>query len=304
MTQGGHATSTVCPLCLGACSRPFFERDGHVFMECAGCRTLFLRTPPDPEALTRLYVDPGPERGSALCWEVEARHDTPSFAKVLDLARRRGGTGPVLDVGCGNGLFLAYARDGGWTDLTGLEVSPTAAASARHRLPEATVLQVPLDAADLPQEHFAVIGLWDVLEHLPSPRRALLRVTSLLRPGGLVVVSTPNRFGLAIRLLGRRSVVVCPPEHLFLASRAGLGASMAAAGLSVESVWSEDLRIREWTRWLARPGHAPDDRRRYLDVQGRLAASRWLQHVRALVNVGLRAGRIGDQLLAIASRPN
>ncbi len=232
---------------------------------------------------------------------VETRHDRPSLQRALDIGLRSAGRGPILDVGCGTGPFLTYARDQGWSDLTGLEISPHAAAVAR-RVSGADVRETTLDAADLPPEHYSIVALWDVVGHLCEPRRALRRIRDLLRPGGIIAVSTPNRFGLAVRIFGRRSVVVCPPEHLLIASRRGLRAALQAAGFSVEGLWSEDVRIREWTRWL---GEAkPEDTRResYRAVQGRLTRSPWFDGARRVANIGLRAARLGDQLLAVGVR--
>jgi SAM-dependent methyltransferase len=211
----------------------------------------------------------------------------------------------VLDVGCGSGPFLSFARGQGWQDLTGLELSPVAAAAARASS-GARVLEQGLEEADLPPGHFAVVAFWDVLEHLPEPRRALQRAAALLRPGGLVAISTPNRFGVAASVFGHRSVVVCPPEHLLLASRGGLRTALVDAGLEVDGIWSEDLRIREWTRALGRgsaEGTGGEDRDRYRRAQAGLTGASWFETARSVANVVLRATRLGDQLLAIAGKP-
>jgi SAM-dependent methyltransferase len=270
-------------------------------MECRACRSLFVRDVPDQERLRQLYQAATPDRGSTLCWEIETRHDRSSLQRALDAGLRTAGRGPILDVGCGTGPFLTYARDQGWSDLTGLEIAPHAAAVARSAS-GADVYETTLDAADLPPEHYSIVALWDVVEHLPEPRRALRRIRDLLRPGGIIAVSTPNRFGLAGVVFGRRSVVVCPPEHLLIASRRGLRVALEEAGFSVEGLWSEDVRIREWTRWIGQS--KPEDTRResYRAVQGRLTSSPWFDGVRRVANIGLRATRLGDQLLAIGVR--
>lgn len=286
-----------CPLCGSGQSRPSFGAAGFRFRDCVGCRTLFVDRLPGEEELARFYQDPARDRGSNLCWEVETRHDVSSLDRALGAAERSTGRGPVLDVGCGAGHFLARARDRGWHDLTGLELSPEAAALARTRS-GARVIEGTLDAP-LPDGHYAIVTMWDVLEHLRAPRQALKRVAGLVRPGGIVAISTPNRFGVAIQVRGSRSVVICPPEHLLLASRRGLVIALRAAGLEPTGVWSEDLRIREWLGGGNR-GRAGSDHQDYHDVQGKLTTSRWFGVVRTCANFALRASRLGDQLLTVA----
>ncbi len=127
-------------------------------------------------------------------------------------------------------MSLTFAQALGWRDLEGVELSPEAAEAAR-RATGATVHGVDLPRAPLPSGHFAAVTLWDVLEHLADPRGALCRVRDLLRPGGVLVVATPNRSGITLRALGSRTLVVTPPEHMFLASRRGLAHAVTAEGL-------------------------------------------------------------------------
>jgi SAM-dependent methyltransferase len=298
--RGPDLPAARCPLCGAAGSRASFRQGGFGFRDCRACRTLFVDRLPGQDELTTFYVEPDADRGSTFCWDVETRHDVSSFDRALEAADPGGDHGPVLDVGCGAGPFLAHARDRGWSDLTGLELSPPAAELARHRS-GAQILETTLDA-DLPRDHYAIVAMWDVLEHLREPRLALQRVHELLRPGGVVAVSTPNRFGLALWVFGGHSVVVCPPEHLLVASRRGVSAALHDAGFDVTGIWSEDLRVREWTRVLSRAKDSESGRQSYHDVQGRLTTSWWFETARACANIGLRATRLGDQLLAVAAR--
>jgi SAM-dependent methyltransferase len=301
MTAAGDSNGmSACPLC-GACrSRRLFDRDGYVFHDCLACRTWFVSNRPSQEALNALYSGQAEERGSSLCWEVEARHDVSAIRRALDLAERRSGVGKMLDIGCGAGPLLALARSHGWTDLTGLEISPTAAAQAR-KVSGAQVFETTLDAAGFADGTFSLITMWDVIEHLLEPRDTLAHVSRLLTPGGTLAISTPNRFGVSVTWFGRASVVVCPPEHLFLASRKGLRAAFESAGFDLAGTWSEDIRVREWTRTGAESTPA-DDRETYRKVQGQLTSAGWFETAKTIANVGLRGLRCGDQLLAVAHR--
>ena len=61
-----------------------------------------------------------------------------------------------------------------------------------------------LSAPDLPQAHFDVLTLWDVIEHLTSPREALGQAQKLLKPGGLIVIHTLDIESPFARLMGAR----------------------------------------------------------------------------------------------------
>jgi SAM-dependent methyltransferase len=108
--------------------------------------------------------------------------------------------GRLLDVGCATGSFLSLAQQRGW-DCRGVEVSSFAAAKARDRT-GVEVFCGQFEDAPFPDASFDVITMWDLFEHLPAPPDALRRVRQLLRPGGLVLVNTPNENSL-IRGLSR-----------------------------------------------------------------------------------------------------
>ncbi len=101
----------------------------------------------------------------------------------------------VLDVGCGaGGTSLALAERG--ASVTAMDFDPKRVAALRQiatRLP-LRVKKGNAQALDFPDEAFHCVVLQDVLEHLPQPDRALREVNRVLRPGGYVYVSTPNRW--------------------------------------------------------------------------------------------------------------
>lgn len=313
----GQADGQVaaCPLCGGG-GEPSIEKAGYRYHSCSACRTLFLHPVPPPEALAAYYRDPAAEQKSRFSWEQSHRHAHRGWRRALEEAARLAGPGPLLDVGCGAGQFLSFARALGFEDLAGVELSPEAAEAAR-RATGATVHGVDLLRAPLPSGHFAAVTLWDVLEHLADPRRALRRVAELLRPGGVVVIATPNRGGITLRALGSRTLVVTPPEHLFLASRPGLAGAVAAEGFLTRRLEASDLYLKEWVRLLRREDGAEsagagqagaralagDGRRSYVRLYEWLTALPVFPALHSAANAVLRATRLGDQLLALAQKP-
>ena len=140
----------------------------------------------------------------------------------------------VLDVGCGNGDFLDAARDAGWTPV-GLEPDPAAAALCQTRGLDVRVGS--LEALGSEASGFRAVTLNHVIEHLHAPRDALARVYSLLQPGGMLYLDTPNADSRGASRFGRHWRGLEPPRHLVLFTPASLLALLRQLGFV-------DIRIK------------------------------------------------------------
>jgi 2-polyprenyl-6-hydroxyphenyl methylase/3-demethylubiquinone-9 3-methyltransferase len=113
-------------------------------------------------------------------------------SKLIRELRANGQTRRVLDAGSGNGNFTARLAAEGF-HMTGFDASPTGVEHARAAHPGIR-FEVASAYEDLCQrfgEHFDACVSVEVIEHLYDPRAFVSRVFSLLRPGGLFVVTTP-----------------------------------------------------------------------------------------------------------------
>lgn len=146
-------------------------------------------------------------------WHLQSR-----MALVLETIERHapraaagGGPPRLLDVGCGTGFLLERLAGRGWTGV-GVDLSPESVAHATRRLEEIgaadRLTAVVGSAYEPPAGPFDLITLTDVLEHLEDPRACLAALRAQLAPGGLLVISTPNRRSLpgARRWLAERGV--------------------------------------------------------------------------------------------------
>jgi 2-polyprenyl-3-methyl-5-hydroxy-6-metoxy-1,4-benzoquinol methylase len=166
----------------------------------------------------------------------ERRHR--AHAKLLDAV---GSNARVLDVGCSSGYLSAPLAARG-NAVTGLELDPDAAREAEAYCERVVVGDV--EAMELPFEpgSFDVVLLGDVIEHLRDPVATLGRLRRLLRPGGRLVLSTPNVANWAIRLsllAGRwrytdRGILDRSHTHLF--TRATLREAIERAGYVVDRI--------------------------------------------------------------------
>jgi SAM-dependent methyltransferase len=147
------------------------------------------------------------DRESAAWRDLYARSEASPFAYHDKLYRRRyvlemlgQGTGPVLDLGCGAGMFLQDLSSAGFAvagaDFSAEMVTLAARTDAgRHRIIRADAQFLPFRAGSFQ----ALIGV-GLLEYLPDDRTALAEFYRVLRPGGAAVVTLRNRRCLERRL--------------------------------------------------------------------------------------------------------
>jgi 2-polyprenyl-3-methyl-5-hydroxy-6-metoxy-1,4-benzoquinol methylase len=127
----------------------------------------------------------------------------------------------LLDIGCAYGPFLAAARDGGFDPL-GLDPAGEAVDYVKKTLgipalrgffPE-DFSGVPDGSADeLKPKSFDVISLWYVIEHFREPRPALEALVRLLKPGGILALSTPSYNGVSRRKSPKAFLEQSPGDH-------------------------------------------------------------------------------------------
>jgi len=143
-----------------------------------------------PESYGAGYYEPWQERR-------EERARERLWQRRLAQIEARQPCGALLDVGCGDGLFLQVARGAGWS-VEGIEFSPEGARRSSRRLGRPVALGNLAEAAGL-RGPFDVVTLWHVLEHLTRPAPLLEAVRHRLRPGGLIAVAVPNLDNLPMR---------------------------------------------------------------------------------------------------------
>ncbi len=120
--------------------------------------------------------------------------------------------GKLLEIGCAYGFFLEIARRS--FEVAGIDISKDATDYARN------VLKLPAIRGDFlihpfPQRTYDVVCLWDTIEHLQRPDLYLEKIARLLRPGGILCLTTGNIDRLLPRIQGARWRMIHPPTHLY-----------------------------------------------------------------------------------------
>jgi 2-polyprenyl-3-methyl-5-hydroxy-6-metoxy-1,4-benzoquinol methylase len=126
---------------------------------------------------------------------------TATESQVRLIKRYANGT-RLLDIGCGEGFFLFNASKAGYS-ARGIEISQDVAEYARREF-GLDVEAKSFEELRFKDDCFDVVTLWQVLEHMPYPLMVLKEIHRILKPGGLLVASTPDIEGILARMLRRR----------------------------------------------------------------------------------------------------
>ncbi len=234
-----------CPLCPSGPPTRFVARGPDfeyatvagewTVVACTGCRTRFLDPRPADDAIAALYPDDyEPYRFDALPGPVRFARDLVQRRKVAVVADLVPPGGTVLDLGCGAGAWLRLMRRRGPGDVRLIGWDFPGPHLERLAADGFAVVDGPVDRAHAPAAVADVVVLTQVLEHFARPDELLSVVTRLLRPGGHVVIETPDVDGLDARLFGRRHWGGYHfPRHLVLFDAPGLRTLVERAGLEV-----------------------------------------------------------------------
>ncbi len=295
--SGSYERARTCPACLSKAFSSRGWKNGFEILSCLKCKTLYTSQLPGADSSedydTYYHEDnlTAPDFISLRLDEIMAGF-TPYRS-----------TGRLLDVGFGAGTLLEAARRAGWTSF-GVEVSERAVAHVRGMGFE--VFAGTLREAGYPENYVDVITASEVLEHVADPQVVLREIARVLRPGGLLWLTTPHGRGASAQILGVKWSAVSPPEHLQLFSRAGGRELLAAVGLRQVRVATEGINPFELLKVLrggggqARPDANSQRGNERVETSYRLNESLMASPSRRLLkktlNGLLSMGRLGDSL--------
>lgn len=141
--------------------------------------------------------------------------------------------GRLLDVGCGSGEWILAMSQRGWT-VEGCDFDQTAVENAKQR--GLDVRCGSLEAQNYPDGSFDAVTLNHVIEHVPDPVVVLAECARILRPGGKLVLFTPNNASLGHRIFKASWRGLEPPRHLHIFTIPSMRCALAQAGFQTVSV--------------------------------------------------------------------
>ncbi|MEA2386022.1 MAG: hypothetical protein QOJ22_196 [Thermoleophilaceae bacterium] len=223
--------TAACPACGSDRSRAAMTVAGHRFLRCGACGSLWVAEPPRTEGIysDESYYTAKPDMATSAGGitpgytgdylrdrlNVEAKFD-----RLLEHMERYVSPGRLLDVGSGPGFLLSVARGRGWS-VRGVDLNRWAADHAREELGLDVTCQ-PLAAAGFDDASFDAVTMMDLIEHVADPGALVAEAARITRPGGALVIHTPDAGSPVSRAMGRRwPEVRRAGEHLVLLSLQG-----------------------------------------------------------------------------------
>lgn len=186
-------------------------------MQCESCRFKFTNPRPSEDAISVYYQSEA---------YISHSNTTKGIVNILYQVARKITVGRkiklinslynqdklLLDYGCGTGEFLAAAKKMGWG---GRGIEPDS--KARKFAIEHHSLEVgsPNEIGDMPANTFDIISLWHVLEHIHQLNESIIRLKTLLKPKGKLIVAVPNSDSYDAKLYGEYWAAYDVPRHLY-----------------------------------------------------------------------------------------
>ncbi|HRQ38300.1 MAG TPA: class I SAM-dependent methyltransferase [Chloroflexota bacterium] len=205
-------------------------------VQCRRCGLIYTNPRPDKAALSAYYTFANEwDYQFVQDWFIEnADLQRPTWQRYLRVMRQYAPSGKLLDVGCGAGTFLLEAQQAGY-DVCGQEVSPYFAEYGRaaHHL---HIYEGELDSLNLASNSFDITTAFDVIEHHPDPQQLLQQMYDLLKPGGIIVLSTHDIGNFYARRYGDRWRYLNPVGHLVYFTRQTLQTMLHQVGFQVLQV--------------------------------------------------------------------
>jgi 2-polyprenyl-3-methyl-5-hydroxy-6-metoxy-1,4-benzoquinol methylase len=141
--------------------------------------------------------------------------------------------GRLLDVGCGSGEWLISMRKRGWR-VEGVDFDENAIKVARQMGLE--ICRGSLEQQNFPANSFDAVTLNHVIEHVPDPIQTLAECGRILKPGGKLVLCTPNSLSLGHKIFKQHWRGLEPPRHLHIFSTQAIVRLLELSGFKHISV--------------------------------------------------------------------
>ncbi len=221
-----------CSVCGSSVRRLYWDCGGYTFSRCSGCGLLYQFPQPEQNDLSFRYDEK--------YFDYEISNEESFFNLMLktlsdlDFDRRtaemKGDSPEILDVGCATGLLLKHMEGLGWKGR-GVEIcTPSALYGIKER--GLDIFNGPLHDAGYSENQFSVIHSSHLIEHLTDPAGYIEETYRILKPGGLLITTTPNTASLQCRVFGRnwRSAIA---DHMFLFSLKTLSSLISSKGYEI-----------------------------------------------------------------------
>ncbi|MGC4022134.1 MAG: class I SAM-dependent methyltransferase [Cyclobacteriaceae bacterium] len=193
-----------CLLCGSSKLRTMAGYEKDYLCQCNSCGFVFCQVKPSEEVLNKHYSQY--PRARTIGEITLKRYDS-----LLDSFEPYRKNNNMIDVGCGDGHFLDSAKKRGW-NVFGTEFTQEAIDVCEEKGIRMT--KGPLLEQQYSSGTFDVVTSFEVIEHINTPQNEAKIFNTILRPGGIAYITTPNFNSISRNILGPKWNVIEYPEHL------------------------------------------------------------------------------------------
>jgi 2-polyprenyl-3-methyl-5-hydroxy-6-metoxy-1,4-benzoquinol methylase len=215
----------TCFIC-GSSSSFLLNKDNHDLYRCSSCKIVFVCPQPTAEKLAHDLYSYESGYQSNRVEDLSKMEEQQRVKIIFDYFNKFKPKGAILDVGCGNGQMMYWAKKRGF-EPSGVELNKRTADHAKEK--GFNVYNGFLENAEFPKNSFDFIFLGEIIEHVNNPRSFIKDCSKYLKSGGLIGITTPNldcMWSKTTFLFYKYFKIpwssVTPPYHLFQFSTSNL----------------------------------------------------------------------------------
>lgn len=290
-----------CLVCQHNSAGLFCSKQQQTYLQCSKCGHVFVTEPTAVDALKASYENRESHHGEneKIRWDYSHIKHELVYKPLLDRISLFTRKGKLLDIGCSNGSFVHSAQKMGWQAF-GMELEKKSIEIARSF--GLTVFTKDLMTQALPAGSFQVVTMWQVLEHLADPIMILNEIRRILKPGGVLALSTPNISSIGWMLLKGQWGAIEPDVHLNLFNSKGVRKIAESCGFRMRFVESVDVKpatVKAYLKSILKHhDRGEHDRVAAFTKDKSDIQMRRLFAVRRLLNIPLRIFDFGEDIYA------
>jgi 2-polyprenyl-3-methyl-5-hydroxy-6-metoxy-1,4-benzoquinol methylase len=179
--------------------------------------------------------------------------------------------GRLLDVGCGNGTFIGKMQQLGW-ETEGIDFDPKAIEYCKSKGLKAYT--GGLESHKFPSGSFDIITINHVIEHIHDTKKLIEECFRILKPGGKLVIATPNSDSFLFRSIHKQNwFSLDPPRHLILFNKKNLSDIVSKSGFSIEKSMTtirNEFWVHTGSRYIRKEGYFKGKKSKWDIVNGKL----------------------------------
>lgn len=222
-----------CPICTQP-AQFYCRKKTASYYRSQDCGLIFQSPLPSPKAMASYaaneYAD-GMYKDYLQAREMKLETFRRRLPDIQALMHTDRGKPKLLDVGCSCGYFIDVALDAGF-DAYGVEFAQeavnAASPAAKPRITHGNVNSIGREGSGT----YDVVTAFDIIEHTEAPIDFLHMLRALLKPQGLIVLTTPDTGHFLRRLMGARWPMLQPLQHTFLFSKASMNRALRDTGFT------------------------------------------------------------------------